>query len=181
MAQKSANNLLEAIEKSKTPVWDKFIYALGIRHVGERTASILAAHFDSLDTLMSADIEELTEIREIGPEIAQSIVSFFAEPKNRQVMDKFRLAGVSPVVQQKRGDKPLDGKYFVFTGTLESLGRNEAKALVEKLGGSVLSSVSGKTSYVVAGTSPGSKLTEAAARGITVINEKEFLKLTGRD
>ena len=96
-------------------------------------------------------------------------------------MDKFRLAGVSPVVQQKRGDKPLDGKYFVFTGTLESLGRNEAKALVEKLGGSVLSSVSGKTSYVVAGTSPGSKLTEAAARGITVINEKEFLKLTGRD
>jgi DNA ligase (NAD+) len=181
MAQKSANNLLEAIEKSKTPVWDKFIYALGIRHVGERTASILAAHFDSLDTLMSADIEELTEIREIGPEIAQSIVSFFAEPKNRQVMDKFRLAGVSPVVQQKRGDKPLDGKYFVFTGTLESLGRNEAKALVEKLGGSVVSSVSGKTSYVVAGTSPGSKLTEAAARGITVINEKEFLKLTGRD
>lgn len=181
MAQKSANNLLEAIEKSKTPVWDKFIYALGIRHVGERTASILAAHFDSLDTLMSADIEELTEIREIGPEIAQSIVSFFAEPKNRQVMDKFRLAGVSPVVQQKRGDKPLDGKYFVFTGTLESLGRNEAKALVEKLGGSVLSSVSGKTSYVVAGASPGSKLTEAGARGIPIINEKEFLKLTGRD
>lgn len=181
MAKKSANNLLEAIEKSKTPPWDKFIYALGIRHVGERTASILAAHFDDLDTLMSAGIEELTDIREIGPEIAQSIVSFFAEPKNRQVIDKFRLAGVSPVVQEKRGDKPFHGKYFVFTGSLESMGRNEAKTLVEKLGGSVSSSVSGKTSYVVAGASPGSKLTEAAARGITVIDEKEFLKLTGRD
>lgn len=181
MAQKSANNLLEAIEKSKTPAWDKFIFALGIRHVGESTAKLLAGHYAGIEELMKADIEDLTKIREIGPEIAQSIVSFFTEPKNRQIIDKFRQAGVSPVGRQQRGNKPLQDKYFVFTGTLESLGRNEAKALVEKLGGSVLSSVSAKTSYVVAGASPGSKLHQAKARGIAIITEKEFLKLTGRD
>jgi DNA ligase (NAD+) len=181
MAQKSANNLLEAIEKSKTPAWDKFIFALGIRHVGESTAKLLAGYYAGIEELMKADIEDLTKIREIGPEIAQSIVSFFTEPKNRQIIDKFRQAGVSPVGRQQRGNKPLQDKYFVFTGTLESLGRNEAKALVEKLGGSVLSSVSAKTSYVVAGASPGSKLHQAKARGIAIITEKEFLKLTGRD
>lgn len=181
MAQKSVSNLLDSIQMSKTPAWDKFIFALGIRHVGEKTARLLAQHFAGIDELMGADVEDLTQIKEIGPEIAHSIVGFFSEPKNREVIDKFRRAGVSPLVQRQRKDRPLDGKYFVFTGTLETLGRNEAKTLVQELGGTVQSSVGGKTSFVVAGASPGSKLEQARNRAVAVITEKEFLKLTGRD
>jgi len=126
-------------------------------------------------------VEDLTQIKEIGPEIAHSIVGFFSEPKNREVIDKFLRAGISPLVQRQRKDRPLDGKYFVFTGTLETLGRNEAKTLVQDLGGTVQASVGGKTSFVVAGASPGSKLEQARNRAVAVITEKEFLKLTGRD
>ncbi|NLN39125.1 MAG: NAD-dependent DNA ligase LigA [Smithella sp.] len=181
MAQKSVSNLLDSIQMSKTPAWDKFIFALGIRHVGEKTARLLAQHFAGIDELMGADVEDLTQIKEIGPEIAHSIVGFFSEPKNREVIDKFLRAGISPLVQRQRKDRPLDGKYFVFTGTLETLGRNEAKTLVQELGGTVQSSVGGKTSFVVAGASPGSKLEQARNRAVAVITEKEFLKLTGRD
>lgn len=181
MAQKSVSNLLDSIQMSKTPAWDKFIFALGIRHVGEKTARLLAQHFAGIDELMGADVEDLTQIKEIGPEIAHSIVGFFSEPKNREVIDKFLRAGVSPLVQRQRKDRPLDGKYFVFTGTLETLGRNEAKTLVQDLGGTVQASVGGKTSFVVAGASPGSKLEQARNRAVAVITEKEFLKLIGRD
>lgn len=181
MAQKSVSNLLDSIQMSKTPAWDKFIFALGIRHVGEKTARLLAQHFAGIDELMGADVEDLTQIKEIGPEIAHSIVGFFSEPKNREVIDKFLRAGISPLVQRQRKDRPLDGKYFVFTGTLETLGRNEAKTLVQDLGGTVQASVGGKTSFVVAGASPGSKLEQARNRAVAVITEKEFLKLTGRD
>lgn len=181
MAQKSVSNLLDSIQMSKTPAWDKFIFALGIRHVGEKTARLLAQHFAGIDELMGADVEDLTQIKEIGPEIAHSIVGFFSEPKNREVIDKFLRAGISPLVQRQRKDRPLDGKYFVFTGTLETLGRNEAKTLVQELGGTVQASVGGKTSFVVAGASPGSKLEQARNRAVAVITEKEFLKLTGRD
>jgi len=181
MAQKSVSNLLDSIQMSKTPAWDKFIFALGIRHVGEKTARLLAQHFAGIDELMGAGVEDLTQIKEIGPEIAHSIVGFFSEPKNREVIDKFLRAGVSPLVQRQRKDRPLDGKYFVFTGTLETLGRNEAKTLVQDLGGTVQASVGGKTSFVVAGASPGSKLEQARNRAVAVITEKEFLKLTGRD
>jgi len=179
-AEKSVQKLLKAIERSKTPPLDKFIFALGIRHVGERTAGLLAEHFGSMENLMRSKIDDLTAISEIGPEIAQSIVEFFTEEKNRKIMEKFRLAGVNPQRKDISADAPLSGKAFVFTGALESLGRTEAKEIVESLGGMVQSSVTGKTSYVVAGREPGSKLDKAHSQNIPVISEEDFLKLIGR-
>ncbi|NLX51943.1 MAG: NAD-dependent DNA ligase LigA [Deltaproteobacteria bacterium] len=179
-ADKSVRKLLDAIERSKTPPLDKFIYALGIRHVGERTAGLLARQFDSLQNLLRADVSTLTALNEIGPEIAQSIVEFFAEDHNRKLMEKFDKAGLMPQTPAQTTGAPLAGKTFVFTGSLESMGRTEAKSLVEAQGGVVLSSVTGKTSYVVAGSEPGSKLDKAASLRIPVISETEFLKLVGR-
>ncbi|HON58781.1 MAG TPA: NAD-dependent DNA ligase LigA [Smithella sp.] len=179
-AEKSAGNLIDAIAKSKTPPLEKFIYALGIRHVGERTAKLLADHFGSMENLMNATKEDLTAVSEIGPEIAESILEFFHEPKNRDVMKKFARAGVMPRKKEKESSLPLSGQSFVFTGALKSMGRNEAKALVEGLGGTVLSGVTKTTSYVVAGNEPGSKLAKAEAAGITILSEEEFLKLIGK-
>ena len=179
-AAKSVQNLLDALERSKTPPLDKFIFALGIRHVGERTAKLLADHFGDMEDLMQASVDDLTAIHEIGPEIAQSIVEFFAESRNRLVMDKFRRASVSPQKKEKLTRAALSGKFFVFTGGLETLSRSEAKAYVESQGGVVQSSVTAKTSFVVAGADPGSKLEKARAQGISVISEAEFLKLLGR-
>jgi DNA ligase (NAD+) len=178
--EKSAQNLIEAIQRSKNPLLDKFIYALGIRQVGERTAKLLAARFGSMDNLMDANIEDLTAVNEIGPEIAASILEFFHERKNINVMAKFSKAGVKPQKKEIAGNALLQGKSFVFTGTMESISRNEAKALVENLGGAVHSSVTRKTTYVVAGDDPGSKLNKAKSSGIKIISEKEFLKLIGR-
>ncbi len=179
-AEKSAQNLIDAIKSSKTPSLDKFIYALGIRHVGESTAKLLAEHFGSMENLMNAKVEDLTAINEIGPEIAASIVEFFHERKNIDVMAKFSKAGVTPQKKEVAGNAPLQGKSFVFTGTMESIGRNEAKALVENLGGTVHSSVTKNTTYVVAGADPGSKLDKAKSSGIKIISEGEFLKLIGK-
>ena len=179
-AEKSVQKLLEAIERSKTPPLDKFIFALGIRHVGERTAKLLAGHFSSIENLMNAASVDLTLISEIGPEIAQSIVEFFAEDKNKKVMEKFHRAGMSPQKNDVLTNTTLQGKAFVFTGGLQGMGRNDAKALVESLGGIVQSSVTSKTSYVVAGGEPGSKMDRAISQGITVISEEEFLKLIGK-
>jgi len=179
-AEKSAGNLIDAIAKSKPPPLEKFIYALGIRHVGERTAKLLADHFGSMENLMNATKEDLTAVSEIGPEIAESILEFFHEPKNRDVMKKFARAGVMPRKKEKESSLPLSGQSFVFTGALKSMGRNEAKALVEGLGGTVLSGVTKTTSYVVAGNEPGSKLAKAEAAGITILSEEEFLKLIGK-
>lgn len=179
-AEKSARNLIEAISKSKNPPLDKFIYALGIRHVGERTAKLLADHFGSMENLMAAKQEDLTLINEIGPEIAESIVEFFHEHKNIEVMNKFSKAGVTPRKKEISGNAPLQGKSFVFTGSMESMGRNEAKTIVENLGGTIHSSVTKKTTYVVAGSDPGSKLDKAKSSGIKIISEEEFLKLIGR-
>ena len=131
-AEKSAQNLIDAIQSSKNPPLDKFIYALGIRHVGERTAKLLAEHFGSMENLMAAKAEDLTAINEIGPEIAASIVEFFHERKNIDVMEKFSKAGVTPQKKEIAGNAPLQGKSFVFTGTMESMGRNEAKVLGRK-------------------------------------------------
>jgi DNA ligase (NAD+) len=179
--EKSAQNLLNSIARSKNPPLDKFIYALGIRHVGERTAKLLADHFGSMERLMTAEIEDLTTLNEIGPEIAASIFGFFHEHRNIEVLDKFRGAGVLP---QKRkieaANNLLRERSFVFTGTLSSMGRNEAKALVESLGGTVHSAITTKTNYVVAGSEPGSKISKARSQGIAVISEDEFLKLIGR-
>jgi DNA ligase (NAD+) len=179
-AEKSAQNLIDAIAKSKNPPLDKFVYALGIRHVGERTAKLLEDHFGSIDLLMSAQHDELTAINEIGPEIAASIVDFFHEQKNINVMNKFIKAGVRPRAREVQTNARLKGKSFVFTGTMESMGRNEAKTIVENLGGMVHSSVTKKTTYVVTGRDPGSKLDKAKSSGIQMISETEFLKLIGR-
>jgi len=179
-AEKSVQKLLDAIERSKTPPLHKFIFALGIRHVGERTAKLLAEHFGSTENLMVTRIDDLIAIHEIGQEIAQSIIEFFSEHTNMNVMEKFRLAGVSPQKKASPTHALLQGKSFVFTGTMESIGRNEAKAIVENLGGLVHSSVTSKTSYVVAGSEPGSKLDKARSQGVTVLTEDDFLKLIGR-
>jgi DNA ligase (NAD+) len=179
--EKSAQKLIDSLQRSKNPPLNKFIYALGIRNTGEHIAKILAREFGSIDKLMAAKIDDLTAVYEIGPEIATSIVHFFSEPKNMIVMDKFRKAGVVPQEATLIAkDSPLQGKSFVFTGTLESLPRSEAKAIVEQMGGSVHSSTTSKTTYVVAGREPGSKLDKARSSGITVLGEDEFLKLIGR-
>ncbi len=180
-AKKSAQNLLAALQRSKNPPLNKFVYALGIRNVGEHIAKILARELGRIEILMSSTIEDLTSIHEIGPEIATSIVQFFHEPKNKLVMDKFRKAGVMPqeaAIAVK--DSPLHGKSFVFTGTMESMPRSTAKTIVEQMGGLVHSSTTGKTTYVVAGRESGSKLDKARSLGITILNEEDFLKLIGK-
>jgi DNA ligase (NAD+) len=179
-AEKSAQNLIEAIGKSKNPPLDKFIYALGIRHVGERTAKLLAARFGSMEKLIAAKQEDLMAINEIGPEIAASVVEFFHEHKNIDVMNKFNKAGIVPQNKEIADNAPLQGKSFVFTGTMERMARNEAKTIVENLGGTIHSGVTKKTTYVVAGSEPGSKLDKAKSSGIKIISEEEFLKLIGR-
>ena len=179
-AEKSAQNLIDSIARSKNPPLDKFIYALGIRHVGERTAKLLAERFGSIENLMAAKIEDLTAVNEIGTEIAASIVEFFHESKNKAVMKKFAKAGVVPQKKEISLNAPLVGKSFVFTGAMGSMGRNEAKEIVENLGGVVHSSVTKKATYVVAGVDPGSKLDKAKSYGIRVISEAEFLKLINK-
>jgi len=181
MAEKSANNLLAAIERSKAPPLEKFIYALGIRHVGEHMARVLASSFTTIDRLMAATEEDLLAIRDIGPEVASSITRFFSEESNRKVIEKFRKAGIKPFGKNRPKDTRLAGRSFVFTGTLSELTRNEAREIVESLGASVTDSVTKTTDYVVVGDSPGSKIEKARASGIKIIDEKEFLKLAGRE
>jgi DNA ligase (NAD+) len=179
-AEKSAQNLIDSIEQSKNPPLDKFIFALGIRNVGEHIAKILASRFGSIENLIHARVEDLTAINEIGPEIAASIIKFFHEPKNIKVMEKFRKAGVKPQKKEIAAGNALQGKSFVLTGMLESMARNDAKSIIENLGGSIHTSVTKKTTYVVAGSEPGSKLDKARSSGIKIINEEEFLKLINK-
>ena len=176
--EKSANNLLNAISESKERPLARFIFALGIRHVGAEIADILANHFGSIDTLSQATGKELTQIPAIGPKIAESIVAFFHKEGNRSIIERLEQAGVTlKESEDKQKDLPLKGQQFVLTGTLGSLTRNEAKARIKALGGGIGSSVSKKTTYVVAGTDPGSKLEKAQKLGIKIIDEGEFLKL----
>ena len=179
-AEKSAQNLIDAVQKSKNPPLDKFIYALGIRHVGERTAKLLASRFGNMEHLITAKVEDLTTINEIGPEIASSIMEFFHEHKNLDVMKKFSKAGVTPQKKEIADNALLQGKSFVFTGTMDRMGRNEAKTIVENLGGTIHSNVTKSTTYVVAGNDPGSKINKAKSSGIKIISEEDFLKLIGR-
>ena len=180
MADKSAANLLAAIERSKHPPLEKLLYALGIRHVGEHMAGILARQFSSLDTLIAASEEELLQIRDIGPEVANSITQFFRNTSNRRVIEKLKEAGVSPLAIALRRPSLFTGKIFVFTGTLSRMTRNEAKQIVESLGGQSSSSVTKNTDYVVAGEAAGSKLQKARETGIPVLSEEEFLSLAER-
>ena len=159
----------------------RFILALSIRHVGERMAQILAENFDDLDDLMRSTAPRLMEIPTVGPEVANSIVSFFGERKNRETINKILASRVriEHAPPEKKGDR-LAGLIFVLTGALENFTRDEAKSLIEQEGGTVTSSVSKKTSYVVAGKEPGSKLESAVALGIKIIDEDKFREMIGR-
>jgi DNA ligase (NAD+) len=179
MAAKSAANLLLAVEASKATTLARFIFALGIRNVGETTAKDLAKHFGSLDKLIAATEAELLAVRDVGPIVAQSIIQFFAEPHNLEVVSKLRAAGVhwpeSDGMQQAPG--VLAGKTLVLTGTLPTLTRDVAKEKIEAAGGKVAGSVSKKTDYVVAGEEAGSKLAKAQALGVTILDEAGLLAL----
>ncbi len=178
-AEKSAENLLRAIEKSKEPPeLSRLIFALGIKGVGEHLADVLAERFSSLENLMNATYDELTEIPEIGPETARNIVSFFGEEHNRRVIEKLRKVGVR--FPQKRPEAGrLKDRVFVFTGTLEGLTRDEAKELVEREGGRCSDSVSKRVDFVVVGKEPGSKYEKAKKLGMKMLSEKEFKKMLG--
>jgi len=180
MAEKSAQNLLEEIAASKKNSLPRLIYALGIQFVGERTGQLLAEHFSSLEELAEAKEEELEQVPEVGPKVAASIVEFFSEPANRQLIKKLAKAGVRPTAEKRevKSDR-FAGKAFVFTGTLANRTREEAGAIVQQHGGKVSGSVSNKTNYVVVGTDPGSKYDKAKELGVTILSEREFEKLVG--
>ncbi|MDB5802040.1 MAG: ligase LigA [Rhodocyclales bacterium] len=178
MAEKSAMNLLQAIEHSKTAPLQRFIFALGIRNVGEATAKDLARRFGNIHALMDADLEALLAVNDVGPIVAQSIVDFFAEPHNREVVEQLLAAGLTLVQETiNTGAGVLAGKTFVLTGTLPTMSRDEAGALIEEHGGKVSGSVSKKTSYVVAGSDAGSKLDKARDLGVAVLDEEGLQQL----
>lgn len=179
MGEKSALNLLGAIEHSKRTTLARFIFALGIRNVGEATAKDLAQHFGALDNLLSAGAESLQQVRDVGPVVAQSIVDFLAEVHNREVIAQLRASGVHwPEHEQcQMTELPFNGKTFVLTGTLAAMSRDEAKEKLEALGAKVSGSVSKKTDYVVAGAEAGSKLDKAQELGVAVLDERQFLAL----
>lgn len=176
-AEKSAKNLIEAIEKSKNRGLARLIFALGIPNVGEHTARLLAEKFKSIDKLMKATEAELLAIKEIGPETASSIVNFFNEERNRKEIEELKKLGIKMEYEEEEGK--LKGKVFVFTGSLKDFSREEAKEIVEKLGGIVSNSVSKNVDYVVVGEKPGSKYEKAKELGLKIINEEEFKKLVG--
>jgi DNA ligase (NAD+) len=180
MAEKSAQNIVDALEKSKSPTLARFLFSLGIRQVGETTAKELAKHFGTLDKLMNASVEQLLEVADVGPVVAASIHTFFAQPHNREVVEQLLAAGVAP--KESAGEandrpRPLLGKTLVLTGTLPTLSRDEAQALIEDAGGKVSGSVSKKTNYVIAGEEAGSKLEKARTLGVTVMDEAGLLAL----
>jgi DNA ligase (NAD+) len=179
MADKSAQNIVEALEKSKQTTLPRFLFGLGIRHVGEATAKELARHFGNLDAIMDASVEQLLQVSDVGPIVALSLRTFFDQPHNREVVEQLRACGVTwaegppaPVTV-----KPLSGKTFVITGTLPTMSRDEAKDLIEAAGGKVAGSVSKKTTFVVAGAEAGSKLDKAQELGVTVLDETGLKEL----
>lgn len=177
-AEKSAINLIKAIDKAKKVDLGKFIYALGIPNVGEYTAKVLAGYFKTLDNFLKATFAQLITIKGIGQETARSIVQFLKEPRNIEMIEKMRKAGVEPIyIKEEVKESPIKDKTFVFTGTLKSMTRDEAKKLVESLGGRVSESVSKNTDFLVIGENPGSKLQRAQALGIKTLTEEDFLKI----
>ncbi|MGZ4826163.1 MAG: NAD-dependent DNA ligase LigA [Terriglobales bacterium] len=187
MGDKSAQNVLDEIDRSRKLPLERVIYGLGIRFVGERTAEFLTQHFGSLDDLIeaatlpdeAAALEKLEEVEEVGPRIAASIREFFVEPKNCELIERLRAAGLQFKGKKKQRGTRLAGKTFVLTGTLPKYTRDDAKKLIEDAGGKVAGSVSKKTDYVVAGAEPGSKLDKARELGVNVISEKELVELLG--
>ncbi len=183
MAEKSAQNLVEALEKSKKTTLARFLYGLGIRQVGETTAKDLARHFGAIDALMAASVEQLLEVKDVGPIVAASIHTFFAQPHNVEVVEQLRAAGLhweeGEGATANQGPRPLLGKTLVLTGTLPTLSRDEAKDLIEAAGGKVSGSVSKKTHYVIAGEEAGSKLDKARELGVPVLDEQGLQELLG--
>ncbi|MBE7020569.1 MAG: NAD-dependent DNA ligase LigA [Ruminococcaceae bacterium] len=178
MGEKSADNIMSAIEKSKDNDLSKLIFGLGIRFVGAKTAKNLSKNLKNMDAFMSAGIDELIAIDDIGQKVAASIIEFFKDESNIRLIDKLKAAGVNMESQETEIDDRFRGKVFVLTGTLPTMKRDEASKLIEQYGGKTSSSVSKKTDYVLAGSDAGSKLDKANQLGITVITEEEFLKMT---
>ena len=174
MGDKSAENLINSIEKSKSRGLDKFIFALGIRHVGQKASKLIAKTFKSIDKLMIASEEDISQIDGIGDIIAKSIVSYFKIPQNIELIENLKNCGINMEFKDNVIDNKLSGKSFVLTGTLQKYTRTEASKLIESLGGTVTSSVSKKTSYVLAGSEPGSKVDKAKKLGVDIISEEEF-------
>jgi DNA ligase (NAD+) len=180
MAEKSAQNLIDAIEKSKEQPLERLVYALGIRFVGKTVAKDLAGNLTSMDAIMNADTEEMTAIDSIGPKIAESVSSFFALEKNRKLIEHLREAGLTFSYEKEETlSSVLEGKKIVLTGTLPTYSRKEAKTLIEKHGGKTTSSVSKNTDYLLAGDSPGSKYDKALNLGIPILSESDFRELIG--
>jgi DNA ligase (NAD+) len=179
-AEKSIENLMASIEASKRPRLDRFLYALGVEHVGTTVARLLADHFGAIEPLYEVESEELQSIKGIGPEVAQSVCDFFHSARNQKVLARLKSAGVKPVHEKrKRGPQPFAGETMVFTGTLEAMPRPEAQRRAEEAGATIAGTVGRKVTLVVAGPGAGSKLAEAGKLGITVIDEKAFLKRLG--
>ena len=180
MGPKSSDNLLDEIGNSKARDLDRVIFALGIRHVGERMAQVLAARFKSLDALAGAGEEELIKVEDVGPKVAESIRFFFAQPENRELIRRLKDAGLSMRAREPgAARRPLEGQTFVITGTLSGFTREEAQERLENLGAKVASSVSKNTTSLIAGESPGSKLDKAKELGVKIVGEKELRKLIG--
>jgi len=179
MAEKSAKNLVESLENSKTTTLAKFVFSLGIHSIGETTAQTLANHFSTLENIINADEEKLLDVPDVGPIVAENLMTFFKQEHNIEVVEQLIAVGINwPKIKKKSAnEQPLAGKTFVVTGTLETMGRNDAKAALQKLGAKVSGSVSKKTDYVVVGDNPGSKATKAAGLGITILDEKAFTEL----
>lgn len=173
---------MDKLERSKDQDVSALIFALGIRHVGERTARDLAERFGGLEALSGASVEELTAVSDIGPKVAESIVFFFAQPENAELLRRLRQAGLNLSARAPRGgpEGPLAGMVFVFTGGLSRFSREEAGRLAEEMGGKVQTEVTKTTTHVVAGDNPGAKLAKARNLGLPVLSEMDFLKLVGK-
>jgi len=180
MGDKLAENMLQAIDESKHPVLSRLIYALGIRNVGSHLAEVLAKNFGSIESIANQSREDLIQVHEIGPIVAQSIENFFHNPKNLKVLEKLKEGGVNfPVEKSEIGEKPLAGKSFVLTGSLDAFTRDEAGRIVKDMGGRVTTSVSKKTDYLILGKEPGSKRDKAERLGIKILTETDFKKMVG--
>jgi len=180
MADKSAQNIIDAIEASKEKPLSKFLYALGIRHVGEHISDVLAHRFPHLDDFFHLSEQELMEAEEVGPEVAASVMQFFGDRKNRESVERLKKAGVQVIEPKAKEKGKFADKVFVFTGTLQTYGRDEARDVVESLGGKTASSVSKKVDFVVVGEDPGSKFEKAKQLGIRILTEEAFRKMVGK-
>ncbi|HEY1965226.1 MAG TPA: NAD-dependent DNA ligase LigA, partial [Acidobacteriaceae bacterium] len=179
IGQKTADSLIAEIERSKKAPLDRVLFGLGIRFVGERTAQLLADAFGSMDALLKAAPEELERVQEVGPRVAAAVHEFFAEERNRELIERLRKAGLTFTAERRKRSAKLEGLTFVLTGTLSTLSRDEAKERIEAAGGRVSGSVSKKSSYVVAGEEAGSKLDKARDLKVPVIGESELLEMLG--